>query len=70
MALFLNHSCNLWDSGRLDASTPGNGRKQDGSDLRAAISSMLEGGKIDEASIQPTMGCSIKWKPGNSPPYF
>jgi hypothetical protein len=47
--------------GRLDASTPGNGRTPDGADLRAAIEALLAGaGPV--ADQQPSIGCNIKWK--------
>jgi hypothetical protein len=56
--------------GRLDGSTPGNSVPVDGSDMRAAVQAMAEGMRISEVSIKPSMGCSIKWKPGNAPDYF
>lgn len=47
--------------GRLDASTPGNGRTLDGSDLRAALDALLAGaGPLENQ--QPSVGCNIKWK--------
>jgi len=47
--------------GRLDESTPGNGKPSTGADLRAAIDAVLSGGKPD-AVQHPSIGCSIKWK--------
>lgn len=47
--------------GRLDASTPGNGRALDGADLRAALDALLAGG-APLATQQPSVGCNIKWK--------
>ena len=47
--------------GRLDDASPGNDIQPTGSDLREAISSLLEGGLMD-VHQQPSMGCSIKWK--------
>lgn len=46
--------------GRLDDSTPGNGKPVTGADLRAAIDAVLAG-KAPEAAA-PSLGCSIKWK--------
>jgi peroxiredoxin len=46
--------------GRLDDSTPGNGRALTGADLRAALEALLAGTAID-AHQQPSMGCNIKW---------
>lgn len=46
--------------GRLDDSTPGNGKPLTGQDLRGAIDATLSGNDI---AIQfPSMGCGIKWK--------
>jgi peroxiredoxin len=55
--------------GQLDASRPGNDAPVTGVDLRSAIDAVLEG--TPQASIQiPSIGCNIKWKAGNEPPYF
>jgi peroxiredoxin len=51
--------------GQFDSSRPGKG-EPDGADLRAALDAMLEGRPIGEDQ-QPSMGCSIKWAPGNEP---
>ncbi|WP_428388935.1 thioredoxin family protein [Mucisphaera sp.] len=40
-----------------------------GADLRAALDAMLQGDQPAEKQI-PSMGCNIKWKPGNEPAYF
>jgi peroxiredoxin len=55
--------------GQLDDSRPGNGRPVTGADLRAALDAVLDGGSpaVDQ---HPGIGCNIKWKPGNEPPYF
>ncbi len=55
--------------GQFDASRPGNETPVTGSDLRAAIDSVLNG-KIPAAEQTPSIGCNIKWKPGNNPDYF
>ncbi|HMU53855.1 MAG TPA: thioredoxin family protein [Nitrospira sp.] len=52
--------------GQLDESRPSNGRQVDGRDLRAAIEAVLTGQPV-AGSQKPSIGCSIKWKPGNEP---
>ncbi len=47
--------------GRLDESTPGNGRPVTGADLRAALDAVLEGAPAIQPQM-PSLGCSIKWK--------
>ncbi len=54
--------------GQLDGSRPSNGKPVDGRDLRAALDAVL-GGKPVAAQQAPSIGCSIKWKPGNAPDY-
>ena len=46
--------------GRLDNSSPGNGRPVTGEELRVAIDNTLSG-KTTEPQY-PSMGCNIKWK--------
>lgn len=46
--------------GRLDDSTPGNGRPLTGADLRAAVDALLAGAPI-AAAQHPSVGCGIKW---------
>ena len=54
--------------GRLDSSRPESGIPVTGEDLRRAIDAVLAGRPV--ASEQyPSMGCSIKWRPGNEPAY-
>jgi peroxiredoxin len=55
--------------GQLDDSRPGNGRPITGSDLRNAIDAALLGKSVS-ADQKPSIGCNIKWKPGNEPSYF
>ena len=38
-------------------------------DLRAALDAMLSGKPVTEKQ-KPSMGCNIKWTPGNEPGYF
>jgi peroxiredoxin len=52
--------------GRFDESRPNSGVPVTGNDLRLAVDAVL--GDSDVATTQyPSMGCSIKWKPGNEP---
>lgn len=55
--------------GQLDDSRPGNGKPVTGADLRAALDAVLAG-NAPPADQRPSMGCNIKWKPGNEPDYF
>jgi peroxiredoxin len=55
--------------GQLDASRPGNELPVTGADLRAAIDAVLAGKPV-AAEQRPSLGCNIKWKPGNEPAYF
>jgi peroxiredoxin len=52
--------------GRLDASRPNSGVPVTGDDLDAAIRAVLAG-EPAPADQFPSIGCSIKWKPGNEP---
>lgn len=52
--------------GQLDDSRPGNNKPVTGRDLRAAIDAVLAGKPVDR-NQRPSIGCSIKWKPGNAP---
>lgn len=52
--------------GQLDDSRPSNNVPVDGHDLRAALEAVL--GNEPVAALQkPSIGCSIKWKPGKEP---
>jgi peroxiredoxin len=55
--------------GQLDDSRPGNGKPVNGRDLRDAINAILAGKKVNTEQ-RPSIGCNIKWKPGNEPAYF
>ena len=52
--------------GQLDASRPGNDIPVTGEDLRRAMDAALAGGKVSPEQT-PSVGCNIKWKPGNAP---
>ena len=55
--------------GQWDSSSPGNTNPVNGDDIRSAIRATLSNGATLEEQI-PAMGCNIKWKAGNAPPYF
>ncbi len=52
--------------GQLDDSRPGNEIPVTGADLRAALDAVIEG-RPPLSEQKPSMGCNIKWKPGNEP---
>ena len=55
--------------GQLDGSRPGNGVPVTGKDLRAALDAVLSDRPVD-TNQKASIGCNIKWKPGNEPDYF
>ena len=55
--------------GQYDSSRPDSGIEVTGSDLRAAMDAVLAGEPVS-ADQKNSIGCNIKWKPGNNPPYF
>lgn len=55
--------------GQMDDSRPGNGIPVTGQDLRAALDAVLAGRPVT-SNQKPSLGCNIKWKPGNEPEYF
>ena len=59
----------LFYRGQFDDSRPGNGAPVTGRDLRGALDAMLDG-KPPPATQKPSIGCNIKWRPGNEPDYF
>jgi hypothetical protein len=59
----------LFYRGQMDSSRPGNDVSITGQDLRDALDRLLEGREAPEEQ-RPSMGCNIKWKPGNEPDYF
>lgn len=59
----------LFYRGRFDAATPGNQEPVTGKELRAAVDALLAGGEPPEPQY-PSIGCNIKWRPGNEPAYF
>jgi len=55
--------------GQLDDSRPGGSIPVSGRDLRAALDAVLLGQPVSPDQ-KPSLGCNIKWKAGNEPPYF
>ncbi len=55
--------------GQFDSSRPKSETPITGEDLGQAIEALLHGQPIAELQY-PSLGCNIKWKPGNEPPYF
>ena len=55
--------------GQLDDSRPKNDVPVTGRDLRAALDAVLAGLPVPEPQ-KPSIGCNIKWKPGNAPAWF
>jgi peroxiredoxin len=55
--------------GQFDDSRPANGVPVTGRDLRAALELVLAGQPVS-SDQKPSLGCNIKWKPGNEPDYF
>jgi len=55
--------------GQFDGSRPGNDEPVTGADLRAAAAAVLAGRQAP-AEQKPSVGCNIKWRPGNAPDYF
>jgi peroxiredoxin len=55
--------------GQLDDSRPGNNLPVTGKDLCAALEAVLAGKPVSP-NQKPSIGCNIKWQPGNEPDYF
>jgi peroxiredoxin len=55
--------------GEFDDSRPGNGTPVTGKALRSALDAVLAGKPVSPQQ-KPSLGCNIKWKPGNEPDYF
>jgi hypothetical protein len=47
--------------GRLDDSTPGNGKPITGTDLLDVLDALLSNSQVSPTQY-PSMGCNIKWK--------
>lgn len=59
----------LFYRGQFDDSRPGNEIPVTGADLTHAVDAVSGNGERIEAQ-KPSMGCNIKWRPGNEPPFF
>ena len=55
--------------GQFDGSRPGNNIPVTGEDLREALNAVLEG-KAVQTDQKPSIGCNIKWHPGQEPEWF
>lgn len=56
----------LFYAGQFDEARPGNGKDVSGKDLTEALECMLEN-RPAPVPFRPSLGCNIKWKPGNEP---
>jgi len=54
--------------GRFDESRPGSQVRPTGAALREAVQSLVSGSPLPEEQL-PSVGCNIKWKPGQEPDY-
>ncbi|MEV0596178.1 thioredoxin family protein [Nonomuraea cavernae] len=52
--------------GEFDDARPGNDVPVTGASLRTAVDAVLAGDPVDSPQ-NPSLGCGIKWKPGNAP---
>ena len=55
--------------GQFDSSRPKSDIPVTGADLRAALDAVLCGQPVSPEQ-RPSIGCNIKWKPGNEPAYY
>lgn len=55
--------------GQFDDSRPQSGVPVTGKDVRAAADAVLSGQPVFQAQ-KPSIGCNIKWTPGNEPDYY
>lgn len=55
--------------GQLDDSRPGNDEPVNGKDLRKVLDTLIDGQSVPTEQ-KPSLGCNIKWKPGNEPDYY
>ncbi len=58
----------LFYRGQFDGSRPGNNIPVTGENLNEAIEALL-GAERPPSTQHPSLGCNIKWKPGNEPTY-
>ena len=55
--------------GQFDSARPSNSIPVTGSDLRAAVEAVLADQEVSPVQ-RPSIGCNIKWIPGQEPDYF
>jgi peroxiredoxin len=55
--------------GQMDDARRGNDLPVTGRSLREAVEAVLSGRPVPANQV-PSLGCNIKWKPGNEPEYF
>lgn len=55
--------------GQFDSSRPDSGITPTGEDMRAACDALLQGDSVPTEQT-PSLGCNIKWIPGQEPDYF
>jgi len=55
--------------GQFDSARPGKSVPVTGVDLRRAIEALLTGKPVPAEQL-PSIGCNIKWRPGQEPEYF
>jgi peroxiredoxin len=55
--------------GQFDSARPGTEVPVTGADLRAAVDAVLAGKPVSSQQ-KASLGCNIKWRPGNEPDYF
>jgi peroxiredoxin len=55
--------------GQFDDSRPKNDQPVTGASMRAAVDAVLAGRPVDMEQ-KASMGCNVKWKPGNEPDYY
>ena len=64
-----DHDRKLVYRGQMDGSRPGNAIPVTAIDLRRALDAALAGAPVS-AEQKPSIGCGIKWKPGNEPDWM
>ena len=64
----LDAAGNLAYAGQFDPTRPKSDQKATGQDLRAAMDAVLTQKPIPSPQV-PSLGCNIKWKPGNEPKF-
>ena len=59
----------LFYRGQIDDARPRSGVSANGKDLRNALDIALRANNSPPERQMPSLGCNIKWKPGNEPDY-